>query len=338
MIIAAVVLGVLVVMAGLVYLTRPHEPTYQGKTLSDWIVPFCSQTSTGLYMLGGPQNFEQLQPVRRAVSQIGTSGVPYLTAKLMRRESPLHRKLRELAKKQPITFIRLTDPHAAKIRAIRALAVLGSRARAAIPALSAQLPDSVLSDHAAYALSAMGPDGFRALIDQFTNMALPGRMVTAITLSSPGSFYRGENSNYADTNGITFELLIEGLSRVIESGPMGFRMSAIMRLNQLGPAASNAIPAVLQVVNGVGIGERQEAVRALAHIAPPEVAIPALTNFLNDPNIGVQMTARMELQRLGHPVSMSPNWVQPSLRPGRGVPPPFMTNVRALPPRPTRLP
>jgi hypothetical protein len=336
MVIAAVVLGVFITMAGLLYLTRPYEPTYQDKTLSDWIVPFCSQTSTGLNIPLGPQHFEELQPVRHAISQIGTNGVPYLTAKLVGRESPLHRKLRELAKKQPITFLRLTDPYAPKIRAIRALAVLGSRGRPAIPALSAQLPEPLLSDHAVYALSAMGPDGFRTLVDQYTNMALAGQMVTAITLSSPGSYYRGENSAYSETNGITSELLIEGLSRVIESGPVGFRMGAIMRLNQLGLEASNAIPVVLQIIKKPGFGDRQEAVRTLGHIAPPEVAVPALTNLLDDHDLSVQIAARMELRRIGYPVSMTPNWVQPSFRPGRELTP-FMTNGRALPPRPTRL-
>src|SRR5690349_8660821 len=84
---AILTVGIAALIVGVVYFGSPHEPSYEGKTLSEWIVPFCRQTTNGLDAPGGPQHFEELQPVRRAVSQMGTNAVPFLIAKLDHRES-----------------------------------------------------------------------------------------------------------------------------------------------------------------------------------------------------------------------------------------------------------
>ena len=112
MVIAGVlVLGTAVLMMSVVYLASPREPTYQGKTLSEWIAPFCKQTAKGLDAPGGPQHFEELQPSRRAVKEIGTNAIPFLNARLNHRESELHRTARQLLEKQPFAALRLTDPY-----------------------------------------------------------------------------------------------------------------------------------------------------------------------------------------------------------------------------------
>src|SRR6478609_2878769 len=94
---ASVGLVLLLLLAGIVYLASPHEPSYQGKSLSEWIAPFCVQTTTNLYLPVGPQYFQQLEPTRRAVREMGTNALPFLVAKLNRRESSLHRTLREIS-------------------------------------------------------------------------------------------------------------------------------------------------------------------------------------------------------------------------------------------------
>jgi len=103
---AVFVLGIAGLIVGVVYLASPREPAYQGKTLSEWIAPFCRQTAKGLDAPGGPQHFEELEPVRDAVRQIGTNALRSLIGRLNHRESGLHRRLRQLAEKQPYAALR----------------------------------------------------------------------------------------------------------------------------------------------------------------------------------------------------------------------------------------
>src|SRR5215470_8523243 len=119
-----VVLGMAGLIWAVVWLATPRGPSYKGKALSEWIAPFCRQTAKGLDAPGGPQHFEELEPVRNAVRQIGTNAVPFLIARLNHRESGLHREVRQLLEKQPYATLRLADPNVSKVRAIRALAIL----------------------------------------------------------------------------------------------------------------------------------------------------------------------------------------------------------------------
>src|SRR6266853_3775929 len=105
-----IALGIAGLIWGVVYFASPREPSYQGKTLSEWIVPFCRQTAKGLDAPGGPQHFGELEPARNAVRQIGTNALPLLIARLNHRESGLHREARQLLEKQPYSPLRLTDP------------------------------------------------------------------------------------------------------------------------------------------------------------------------------------------------------------------------------------
>lgn len=303
MLVAAVLfLGIAGLIFGLVRFTIPREPTYQGKTLSEWIAPFCRQTAKGLDAPGGPEHFEELQPARNAVRQIGTNAVPILIAKLNHRESAWHRTARELSEKQPYVSLRLPDPYVSKIRAIRALANLGSGAEPAIPSLKAQLSDAALSQHAVYALSGIGTEGLRAMVEQYTNVPARQRIFMALMIVSPSSTYRGENASYPDyeTNETTVAVMIEGLSRVAQDRAFGFRIAAIQRLGKCGPQASNAVPVLVQILDEHNLMTRSSTIRALGQIrSRPEIVIPVLTNLLSDPDPGTRMTAGSALREFG---------------------------------------
>ena len=249
---------------GLTRLISSPAPSYQGKTLGQWIVPFCRQTTNGLDAPGGPGQFEQLQPVRRAVAQFGTNALPFLIASLNQRESALHRTIRQLADKQPLVTFRLADPRVRQVRAIRALAILGPVARPAIPSLAVQLTNSSLSEHAVYALAGMGPAGTRALVDNYTNAAPAARIQVAFSLVFPTSTYRGENAGQFETNQIPGAVLVEGLSRIVQDSTVGLRVPAIQRLGTFGPAASNAVPALLPLLADRNPMIRQAAIARLA--------------------------------------------------------------------------
>lgn len=304
---------------GVVYFASPREPTYQGKTLSEWIVPFCRQTAKGLDAPGGPEHFEELRPVRQAVRQIGTNGVPFLIARLNHHESGLHRTARQLSEKLPYASLRLTDPNVSKIRAIRALANLGRDARPAIPSLKTQLMDITLSEHAVYALSGMGVEGTRALIEQYTNVPVQARLQITMTIVTPESVFRGEPMGISSVDEF-FGSFVEGLSWVAQQPTSQFRILAIQRLGFLKSKASNAVPALLMVLSAKDPVARQAAARALGQInGRPELVIPALTNLLNDPDSGTQSAVAQALRAFGYDAPIPSQGTRPiwPLAPGR---------------------
>lgn len=300
------ILGIAGLITGIVYLVSPREPKYQGKTLSEWIAPFCRRTAKGLDAPGGPQHFEELQPVRQAVTQIGTNALPFLIARLNYRESGLHKEARQLMDKVPFPGLRLTDPNVSKIRAIRALANLGRDARPALPALKAQLIDAILSEHAVYALSDMGAEGMRAMMEQYTNVPAAVRLQITMTILSPTSIYRGEPMA-SKGMGESIENLVEGLSWVAQQSKSPFRTVAINRLRELRTRASSAVPALVTLLDDPNLSVRQSAIRALGEIgAQPELVVPALTNLLTASDLGTQMAAASALRAFGYNVLIQP--------------------------------
>jgi hypothetical protein len=322
------VLAIVALVCTVTYFVSPREPSYQGKTLSEWIAPFCRQTAKGLDAPGGPQHFEELEPVRQAVREMGSNGVPFLIARLNHCESGLHRTVRQLLEKQPYTALRLTDPNVSKIRAIRALANLGPDAEPAIPNLAAQMTDATLSEHAVYALSGMSAEGWRALVGQYTNVPGPLRVEISRMIVFPGSTYRGERQeNHA--NEIPAGILIEGLSLIVNEAKKSsrippFQAPAIQRLGMYGPLASNAVPILMEVLDFHDSMTLQSTIIALGKIrSQPEVVVPALTNLLNDADPRIKMSAASALREFGYNVPFQPQ-VPRVIHP----PPPAQTKER----------
>jgi hypothetical protein len=342
-----VVVTVLVLgIAGLIFivarLTSPHEPIYEGKTLSEWIAPFCRQTAKGLDAPEGPEHLEELEPTRRAVRQMGTNALPFLIARLNHRESGLHREARQFLEKQPCGSLRLTDPDVLKIRAIRALANLGPAAEPAIPSLTIQLTDAILSQHAVYALSGMGAGGMRAFVEQYTNVSAGVRFQIATRIIDPGYRWEGpvtfmsisrnfvssrNEANQIQTNEIPAEILIEGFSMIAKERWSPYQMPAIERLGLYGLLASNAVPVLLQIVHNSYSLVRQVAIRALGQInSEPEVVVPELNNLLNDPDPGTQTAAASALRAFGYDVTIP--WEAQQVPRVIHPPPPVRPKVR----------
>jgi len=229
---------------------------------------------------------------------------------LNHRESGLHREARQLLEKQPYAALRLTDPYLSKIRAIRALAILGSDARPAIPNLSAQLSDTALSEHAVYALSGMGTEGMRPLVEQYTNLPVGARMQIAVTIVSPALIYRGEN--VAPGNQMPSEIMIDGLLLIVRDRTFAFRTAAIQRLGGCGPMASNAVPMLVQILNKHDPISLRLAIWALGQIkSQPEVVVPALMKLPSDPDMGTRMSAVTALRAFGYEMQPEPNGFTP---------------------------
>ncbi len=290
---------------GLVWrLSCSNEPAFRGKSLSAWIVPFCVQTRAGFSIPAGPANFDKLEPVRHAVTEIGTNGLPFLIAKLNRRESAIHRRLREWSGKQPIAGLRLTDPRVGRVRAIRALAVLGPAARPAIPELISQLPDSLLAPHAIYALQATGVEGMQALVNELTNRntSVHMQIESAIMISGLNSAIKMQGvSRSSEINVVPSDVAVAGLCGVARNPVSVFRHSAIMHLGMMGSAASNAVPVLLELLDDTNRLVRSMAIRSLGRIhAQPDLVIPVLTNRLDAADGMTQMDAYLALREYGY--------------------------------------
>jgi hypothetical protein len=326
--IVAGLLAIGALVCTVVYLASPREPSYEGKTLSEWIAPFCRQTATGLDEPAGPQHFQELEPVRNAVRQIGTNAVPFLIGQLNHRESALHREVRQVLEKQSYFALRLTDPNVSKIRAIRALAILRTDARPAMQSLTAQLTNAAVSLHAVYALSGIGAEGMQVLVGQYTNVPRPVRIQIAVSIVSPESIYRGENATNQQMNQIPRDVWIEGNCLIAQDGTSPFRTLAIERLGMFGSLASNAVPVLMRILN-----EEQNSstiqpailaprtfhpilaprmlhptIRALGEIrCQPEVVVPALINLLSDPNASTRLDAATALRAFGYDAQRQPS-------------------------------
>ena len=291
----------------IVYVSSSKEPSYQGKPLSEWIIPFCRATPAGLVVPGGPVAFNELQPVRLAIAAMGTNALPYLTARLRHRESPVHRTLRQLANKQSLGQFRLADPSVERTRVIRALAILGPAAHQCIPDLARDLTDPSVSQHASYALAAIGEDGVRVLLDGLTNRSAVVRMESAAAFVFYVPMIADVSASYSTNqkaNPISAELMAAGLSRIVQDSSSPHRIPALQRLGLLGPAASNAVPNLLLLLADTSPMRsvvRHGIVRALANIKnQPQLVVPALTNLLNDPDLGLRMAAANALRQFGY--------------------------------------
>jgi hypothetical protein len=94
---------------------------------------------------------------------------------------------------------------------------------------------------------------------------------------------------------------VPGLIAIIQSDPDPYPQTAVpVILGQIGPAAEQAIPALLRDIAHTNECVRHNAVWALAHIhAQPKLVVPALIKCLNDPEADVRATASWALGEFG---------------------------------------
>lgn len=295
-----ILVALLLVVALVGYRLIPREPTYAGKSLGQWIEPFCQQTKTGIDAPGGQVNFEKLQPSRRAVAAMGTNALPFLIARLNRLESPIHRKLRLFLKNQKIITYQLDAPQVGYIRAIRALANLGPLAEPAVPALTNHFSDPLLAPHASYALIAIGEAAVKVFLLHRTNLSQMLRMQVDGGLLAYGM--NGEQQ----TNQAVMRAVAIGLSGIVADKSALMRSAAISRLGMLGSSASNAVPGLIAVLAEQNPMLHQMVNHALGSIREPtELVIPALTNQLGSPDFAIRATAAAALNRIGYRVDLN---------------------------------
>ena len=324
--VALVLFAGLVICGGVLFFSGPREPSFQGKSLSAWIVPFAKQSPSGVMTPGGPPALQSLESVRHAVRQMVTNAVPFLVARMNARERLWHRKLRELAQKQRATASLLDDPAVGQIRAIRSLAVLGTNATEAIPGLINHLTNNLTSSHAIYALTSMGTQGFQALLNQTTNRnpAIRSRLRIELMMRPPIAF------GIQSTNDPSHQFYLSALVRYAQDPEPSYRMMALGRLVAAGLGRglttnelNLVVPVLLSSLGDSNAGIRLAAMNALSNIRPPaEMVVGTLTNYLTNSDMSLRMGAAAALRRYGYspePVFFSAP--RPPISPGMAPPP-----------------
>ena len=171
---ALVVAGLFGVVA-LIYLTRPHEPVYNGQPVSYWV--------RGL----GSKHVTHNAASNKAFHHIGTNALPVLIKMLRTKDSKVKLWLMDLYYKQSLVRHHFTVAEADRTSAFLGFSELGPLAKPAVPALIDLLADEEISEDAARALAAIGSEAVEPLISALTNRNQKIRLGAIAALGGVGS-------------------------------------------------------------------------------------------------------------------------------------------------------
>jgi hypothetical protein len=131
----AILMAVLLLSWLVTHLTQPTEPSYQGRTLSNWL-----GTCLASELDDTTANGEALrQATQHAVREMGTNAIPALLRWAQAKESPWKSSLNSALARQNLISFRFQTAQDRQILASAGFAFLGNEARAAVPALASQM-------------------------------------------------------------------------------------------------------------------------------------------------------------------------------------------------------
>ncbi len=152
----------LIVLALLVATTGEREPSYAGKTLSEWLDEAQSERSGVSKQSATDAAAGESSPATVGIRQIGDLAVPYLFARLQERETWLSRARLRISFRFELVPPPPNVPHIHRLAAL-GFEILGTNAWPAIPQLSRLLIDPNFAGQAAASLCALGVPGERAV-------------------------------------------------------------------------------------------------------------------------------------------------------------------------------
>jgi hypothetical protein len=272
-----------VAVVALVSLSRDHEPSYNDRALSDWLV--------ALTNYNGDDDTDQ---VVEAIRQIGTNAIPYLVQYIRYTPSPLRLKsaaaVTALSKRLGRDWrLRGSRSEARAQGAFDALAILGPSAVVTLPdltQLAADPGDLGRASRALFTLSFMGAQALPPLMAILTNQQSRLRPQAAMGLSRLDTnarpavtilidYLRDPKENLAALSAMSLgkmrqepSLVIPALITALQDPRPRVRWFAAGALGQFGDLAGSAVPALLELLNDTADGPRQAATNALQAIAP----------------------------------------------------------------------
>jgi len=128
--------ALVVLLAGAVALvalhaTKPKEPVYQGRTLSQWLDDY---NRMGSKNPNGP--LSKLEPIDDAIRAMGTNCLPFLLANLLHRQPAIQQAFWSLAKRQSVIKFNAYGEDSLENPSLLAFHALGDQALPILPELS----------------------------------------------------------------------------------------------------------------------------------------------------------------------------------------------------------
>jgi hypothetical protein len=262
-------------------------PFYHGKPLTAWL----RQARTL-----SPSTPEEKQAAE-AIRQIGERAVPYLTHALTNTDPNLRTRLRNLVGR----YIRIPPAGDNSRDALWGFAILGPRAKSAVPTLAQTLcrPEPGHRQvEAAFALGAVGPDGWRALREALssTNRDVCWASAEALYKShvdDPATVrcFIAAATNHPGHAGPLLATLphfksersgvVSFFIAELSSPAVGFRKAAMEGLGSLGEASGPVIPLLRSALESTNEDESFTAVKVLGQMgAKAQAAEPALLDMI----------------------------------------------------------
>ena len=267
-------LALLLVLAIVALLNLPNglwEPGYQGKSLAHWVHDLDSTSSQ-----------EKTNAVF-AIRHIGTNALPFLVRRLNVRDSGLKLWCEKILARQRWVRIHFRDNYQLHHEAMRALAILGPEARSAIPDVARHVNDYPDTLMATYTLWQIGTNSTPVLVEALTNANNSWVRVNVIEslghLHDPSSVSQllallkyPDHPTYSSVCGVlglfadqADKIVPVLIDRLDEHDPV-YQKEIASTLGQMGPAARDAWPKLLRLVNGTNDLVREAAARAMIKI------------------------------------------------------------------------
>lgn len=233
--------------------SRPGEPVYQGKTVTEWL-------DLGLRLGRGPTGRSVCdEPIRN----IGTNAIPTLLVMLAARES----RIELIINNWKVRFLKnassLSRAEAQRARGVFGFEILGERGKPALPELISLLQSRNTESQRLPIIRAI------QAVEMFPIAALPEFLKIAET---------GEGFEQSAVNGIFssmdafHELTVPMLADELSSPNNEARAASAKFLGRFEHAAQAAVPSLLKALQDSDMVVREAATNALRHIDPEAAA------------------------------------------------------------------
>ena len=290
------VAGAVLVLCALFW-PREHEPSYQGRTLSEWLTVY-EDNRVGPLVKRHPELSKQ---AKDAVHHIGTNALPLLVEWLDYEPEKWRYKVADVGARFGGNRLWRIVAGKRMVRsgyALNAFEILGPEAAQVIPALTNLLAGwrGDRTDAALMALMFIGEAGFPPLVSVVTNKTAPlaYRISAAQRIAAPG-MNPGTNTAWAAPpllscideptmaplafsalGDLKIEpaLVVPILAQRLEDGNAVVAYAAAEALGKFGAAASNAVPDLVRALASKNVLVREQATNALIEIAPEVLRYP----------------------------------------------------------------
>jgi HEAT repeat protein len=303
--------GVLLLAFGR-FVLRPHEPSYQGRTLTEWL----QKTEAQYYYFPDSESVS-------AIRHIGSKAVPTLLSYASAKDSQLKKSILKWNTGHPDFSLRVYPETAKHNFAERGFFILGPDAKIALPELIALLrdDDGEIRTIAAYCIGCIGPAARSAvpdLIKEFereesgTNNVYPaayalGKIGPSAQASIPSLESGLTNNNFRCRNAsqtalinmhaISISPLLEKLN---DTTNVNQWINAMMMAKQCGTNALPAVPLFISALNSTNgiIQSISLQVVGWLHLEP-EPCVPAIVPLLSSKDDYMRQNAINALRGFG---------------------------------------